>query len=134
MITSTLEEFKIKGYDELYQLYMDGELGVLEQRMPVVPKWEVGKDGTELQLIRKLLDRDPDNLWHVTFLDYGVDSYFKIAIVGLQIAKKFNEPVLEWVLTFGEDGIWQDAYQIDNPTHAKDGTMFGDLNVSDMED
>lgn len=133
MITSILKEFKISGYAELYQLYMEGELGSCEQRMPVIPKWVIGTDGNEQELIKRLLDRDPDNLWHVTYLDYGVDSYFKIAIVGLQISKKLTEPVTEYVLTFGEDGIWQDVYQIDNPTHAKDGTLFGDLNVSSME-
>jgi hypothetical protein len=109
---------------------MDGELGVIEQRMPEIEK---AKTGNQYDNIRALLDRDPDNLWHVVLIDFGVNSYFILTILGFYVSKEFNEPVKEYVLTFGEDGKWEDVYQIDNPSEPKDGTMFGDLNIGDIQ-
>jgi hypothetical protein len=125
MIVTPLKQFIVKSYDDVYSLYLEGELGVVEQRMPVVPKWVVGIDGTELDLINRLLDRDTDNLYNVV----QVMDFYHITILGFTIDKTFNEPVSRYELRFFEDGKWESVYQIDNPTHAKDGTVYGDLEI-----
>ncbi len=43
----------------------------------------------------------------------------------IEAIKEFNEPIMEYELRFGEDGKWENVYQIDNPTEPKDGTCYG---------
>jgi len=121
---------KVKSYSELYDKhYLQGELGVLEQRMQEnIPKERKSKKRTDMVLIRELLDRDTDNLYHVI----EVNGIFYITIVELVISKKFDDHNFEYVLLFGEDGKFENWYDEDDVSN--DACDLGALEVYDPSD
>lgn len=126
MVTSILKQFEVKDYNDLYNHYMNGNLGVIEQRIGVIPKWE-GND--DLELIKRLLEMDNDNLYSVSVIKRNKKDTFLISILGVGFVKKFNKPVCEYEMYFGEDGKFEHYYEIDEPTISKDGTLLGEVNI-----
>jgi hypothetical protein len=110
-------------------MYKDGELGLVDQRMPVdIPEMVAGDDGTDEELILNLLAQDPDNMYHVKFIDDSQDGYFEVSYMGFGLNKKFNEMVAEYDFNFGEDGIWEE-YRTPVDSEYKDASVIGDLQI-----
>lgn len=124
MIVENQKIIKVKSYSELYdKYYLKGELGVIQQRMfDDIPKERKTKKRTDMVLIRELLDKDTDNLYHVI----EVNGIFYITIVGVVISKNF-EGMFEYVLLFGEDGKFENWYDEDNVSN--DACGLGKLEV-----
>lgn len=129
MIAKILHTFSVRDFAELYQMYKDGELGLIEQRMSDdIVEQIAGDEGTDEELILNLLGQDPDNIYHVHFEDDSEDGYFVISYMGFGLNKKFNEMVVEYEFSFGEDGIWEE-YKTIFDNEYKDATNIGELNI-----
>jgi hypothetical protein len=110
-------------------MYKDNELGITEQRMPLdIPKRYAGDEGTDEELILDLLSKDPDNMYHVKFVDDRQDGYFVISYMGFGLNKKFDQQVSEYDFNFGEDGIWEN-FRKPNDDENYDASVIGELNV-----
>ena len=130
MVAENLKTFTVNGYYDLYRMYKDRLLGICDQRLPDdIPKWYVDEDGTDEELIIKLLEMDKDNLYHVCTIVSGTKWIFQITYLGVVIYKTFDDAKLNYELIFGEDGIWQSHYTFEEPEHAKDGSTLGELDV-----
>jgi hypothetical protein len=130
MVAENLNVFTVNGYYDLYRMYENDELGIYDQRLPDdIPKWYVGEDGTDEELIIKLLDMDTDNLYHVCTIVKGIELVFQITYLGFVIQKTFDDAKITYELMFGEDGIWQNYYTLEEPNHAKDGSTLGELDI-----
>ena len=129
MIANVLHTFSVRTYAELYEMYKNGELGLVEQRMPDdIPEQVAGNDGTDEELILNLLAQDPDNLYHVHFEDDNEDGYFVISYMGFGLNKKFNEIVAEYDFQFGEDGIWEE-FKSPVGEEYQDASVLGALTI-----
>jgi hypothetical protein len=129
MIAKVLHTFSVRNYAELYQMYKDGELGLVEQRIPEgIVEQVAGEDGTDEELILNLLAQDPDNMYHVHYEDDSEDGYFVISYMGFGLNKKFNEMVAEYDFMFGEDGIWEE-YRILFEEEYRDASVIGELTI-----
>ncbi len=129
MIAVVLKSFTVRNYAELYEMYKDGELGIVEQRMPEgIIEQVAGDDGTDEELILNLLAQDPDNMYHVHFEDDSEDGYFVISYMGFGLNKKFTEIVAEYDFMFGEDGIWEE-YKSPVEEDYQDASIIGDLTI-----
>jgi hypothetical protein len=129
MIAKVLHTFSVKDYAELYQMYKEGNLGILEQRLPLdIPEQVAGEQGTDEELILNLLAKDPDNMYHVKFIDDSQDGYFVISYMGFGLNKKFTEMVSEYDFNFGEDGIWEE-YRVLFDDDFKDASVIGVLEI-----
>jgi len=129
MIAKVLHSFSVKNYAELYEMYKDGELGLVDQRMPDdIPEQVAGDDGTDEELILNLLAQDPDNMYHVHFEDDSEDGFFVISYMGFGIHKRFNEMVSEYVFEFGEDGIWEE-FKSPVDCEYQDASVIGEVKV-----
>jgi hypothetical protein len=127
MVARVLDSFRVRTYDELYQKYLNDELGLVEQRMPVdIDKKVAGDDGTDEELIVDLLSKDPDNMYHVQFVDDNEDGYFLISYMGFGLNKKFTEIVAEYDFVFGEDGIWEE-FKSPVDDEYQDASIIGEL-------
>lgn len=129
MIAKVLHTFSVRDYAELYQMYKEKELGLVEQRIPEnIVEQIAGDEGTDEELIINLLAQDPDNMYHVKFIDDSEDGYFEISYMGFGLNKKFNQMVSEYDFMFGEDGIWEEFKKpLDDQYH--DASVIGDLNI-----
>jgi hypothetical protein len=129
MIARVLDTFSVRDYAELYEMYKNGELGIVEQRMPNdIDERIAGNEGTDEELILNLLSRDTDNMYHVHFEDDNEDGYFVISYLGFGLNKKFTEMVGEYNFEFGEDGVWEE-YKTPIDNEYKDATNIGELNI-----
>ena len=129
MIAKVLHSFTVTSYGELYEMYKNGELGLVEQRMPNdIPEQIAGDDGTDEELILNLLAQDPDNIYHVHFEDDSEDGYFVISYMGFGLNKKFNEIVAEYDFQFGEDGIWEE-FKSPVDDNYQDTSILGALTI-----
>lgn len=129
MIAKLLHTFSVRGYAELYEMYKNGGLGIVEQRMPDdILEQVAGDDGTDEELILNLLAQDPDNIYHVHFEDDNEDGYFVISYLGFGINKKFNEIVAEYDVIFGEDGIWEE-FKSPVDDNYQDASILGALTI-----
>jgi hypothetical protein len=129
MIAKVLHTFSVRDFAELYQMYKDGELGLVEQRMPNdIVEQIAGDEGTDEELILNLLAKDPDNIYHVHFVDDRQDGYFVISYMGFGLNKQFNQQVSEYDFNFGEDGIWEE-FKKPNDDEYFDASVIGELNV-----
>lgn len=129
MIAKVLHTFSVRNYAELYEMYKNGELGIVEQRMPDdIPEQVAGDDGTDEELILNLLAQDPDNIYHVHFEDDSEDGYFVISYMGFGLNKKFNEIVSEYDVIFGEDGIWEE-FKSPVDEEYQDASVLGALTI-----
>ena len=80
MIAKVLHTFSVRNFAELYKMYKDKELGLIEQRMPNnITERIAGDEGTDEELILDLLSKDTDNIYHVHFEDDHEDGYFVIS-------------------------------------------------------
>ena len=129
MIAKVLHTFQVRNYYELYRMYKDNELGIVEQRMPDdIVEQIAGDEGTDEELILNLLAKDPDNIYHIKFIDDSEDGYFEISYMGFGLNKKFTEMVAEYDFSFGEDGIWEDFKKpLDDEYY--DASVIGELKV-----
>jgi hypothetical protein len=110
-------------------MYKDGELGIVEQRMPDdIPEQVAGDEGTDEELILNLLAQDPDNMYHVKFIDDSEDGYFEISYMGFGLNKKFTEIVAEYDFQFGEDGIWEE-FKSPVEDDYQDASVIGELTI-----
>ncbi len=127
MVVGNQKIIKVKSYSELYDKhYLKGELCVIEQRMEEnIPKERKTKQRTDMVLIRELLEKDTDNLYHII----QVDKFFYITIVELVVSKKFDDHNFEYVLLFGEDGKFENWYDKDDVSN--DACHLGALEVYD---
>lgn len=133
MIAVVLKSFTVRDYAELYEMYKDGELGLVEQRMPDgIIEQVAGDDGTDEELILNLLAQDPDNMYHVHFEDDKEDGYFVISYMGFGLNKKFTEMVAEYDFMFGEDGIWEE-YKSPVEEDYQDASVIGELKIYQNE-
>jgi hypothetical protein len=133
MIAVVLKSFTVRNYAELYEMYKDGELGIVEQRMPEgIIEQVAGDDGTDEELILNLLAQDPDNMYHVHFEDDKEDGYFVISYMGFGLNKKFTEMVAEYDFMFGEDGIWEE-YKTPVDKDYQDASVIGELIIYQNE-
>lgn len=133
MIAVVLKSFTVRNYAELYEMYKDGELGIVAQRMPEgIIEQVAGDDGTDEELILNLLAQDPDNMYHVHFEDDKEDGYFVISYMGFGLNKKFTEIVAEYEFIFGEDGIWEE-YKSPVDEDYQDATLIGELTIYQNE-
>jgi hypothetical protein len=133
MIAVVLKSFTVRNYAELYEMYKDGELGIVEQRMPEgIIEQVAGDDGTDEELILNLLAQDPDNMYHVHFKDDKEDGYFVISYMGFGLNKKFTEMVAEYDFMFGEDGIWEE-YKTPVEEDYHDASVIGELTIYQNE-
>lgn len=129
MIAKVLHTFSVRGYSELYQMYKNGELGILEQRMPDnIVEQVAGDDGTDEELILNLLAQDPDNIYHVHYEDDKQDGYFVISYLGFGLNKKFTEMVAEYNIEFGENGIWEEYRRLFDFDY-QDASVIGELKI-----
>ncbi len=129
MIAKVLHTFSVRDYAELYEMYKDGELGIVEQRMPDdIPEQVAGDEGTDEELILNLLAQDPDNMYHVKFIDDSEDGYFEISYMGFGLNKKFTEIVAEYDFQFGEDGIWEE-FKSPVEDDYQDASVIGELTI-----
>jgi len=129
MVAKVLHTFSVKNYAELYQMYKEGDLGILEQRLPLdILEQVAGDEGTDEELILNLLAQDPDNMYHVKFIDDSQDGYFVISYMGFGLNKKFTEMVCEYDFNFGEDGIWEE-YKKPVDIEYRDASVIGDLKI-----
>jgi hypothetical protein len=129
MIAKVLHTFSVRDYAELYQMYKNGELGIVKQRIPQnIDEQVAGDEGTDEELILNLLAQDPDNMYHVKFIDDNEDGYFVISYLGFGLNKQFNEIVSEYNFEFGEDGIWEE-YKNATDDDYKDASVIGELEV-----
>jgi len=129
MIAKVLHTFSVRNYAELYEMYKNEELGIVEHRMPDdIPEQVVGDDGTDEELILNLLAQDPDNIYHVHFEDDSEDGYFVISYLGFGLNKKFNEMVAEYDFQFGEDGIWEE-FKSPVDEEYQDASVLGALTI-----
>lgn len=129
MIAVVLKSFTVRDYSELYEMYKNGELGIVEQRMPDdIPEMVAGNDGTDEELILNLLAQDPDNMYHVKFIDNSEDGYFEISYMGFGLNKKFTEIVAEYDFMFGEDGIWEE-FKSPVDDDYQDASVIGELTI-----
>lgn len=129
MIAKVLHTFSVRNYAELYEMYKDGELGIVEQRMPDdIPEQVAGDEGTDEELILNLLAQDPDNMYHVKFIDDSEDGYFEISYMGFGLNKKFTEIVAEYDFHFGEDGIWEE-FKSPVEDDYQDASVIGELTI-----
>jgi len=129
MIAKVLHTFTVRNYAELYQMYKNKELGIIEQRMPDdIVEQVAGEDGTDEELILNLLTQDPDNIYHVHFEDDSEDGYFVISYMGFGLNKKFTEMVAEYDFMFGEDGIWEEFRTLFGEEY-KDASVIGELTI-----
>jgi hypothetical protein len=129
MIAKVLHTFSVRDYAELYQMYKEKELGLVEQRIPEnIVEQIAGDEGTDEELIINLLAQDPDNMYHVKFIDDSEDGYFEISYMAFGLKKNFNELVSEYVFMFGEDGLWEEFKKpLDDQYH--DASVIGELNI-----
>jgi len=130
MVVGNQRVIKVKSFSELYdKYYLQGELGMIEQRMPEnIPKERKTKKRTDMVLIVELLNQDWDNLYHVV----EIDGFYYITIVELCISKKFDDHNFEYVLLFGEDGKFENWYDEDDVCN--DACGLGNLEVYDPSD
>jgi hypothetical protein len=129
MIAKVLHTFNVRNYAELYEMYKDGELGIVEQRMPDdIPEQVAGDEGTDEELILNLLAQDPDNMYHIKFIDDSEDGYFEISYMGFGLNKKFTEIVAEYDFQFGEDGIWEE-FKSPVEDDYQDASVIGELTI-----
>ena len=129
MIAKVLHTFTVRNFAELYQMYKDGELGLVEQRMPNdIVEQIAGDEGTDEELILNLLAQDPDNIYHVHFEDDSEDGYFVISYMGFGLNKKFTEMVSEYDFQFGEDGIWEE-FKSPVEDDYQDASVIGELKI-----
>jgi hypothetical protein len=129
MIAKVLHTFTVRNYAELYEMYKNKELGIIEQRMPDdIVEQVAGEDGTDEKLILNLLTQDPDNIYHVHFEDDSEDGYFVISYMGFGLNKKFTEMVAEYDFMFGEDGIWEEFRTLFGEEY-KDASVIGELTI-----
>ena len=104
MVVENLKQYTISSYDELYEMYLNKEIGIIEQSMPTdLIRKSTKKDGYEIDLIKSLLDTDKSNFYHVEI----IDNIFLITIIGFNITKSIGKD-LKYSLNMGEDGIWED--------------------------
>lgn len=129
MVAKVLHTFQVRDYAELYQMYKDNELGIVEQLMPddIIEK-VAGDEGTDEELILDLLSKDPDNMYHVKFIDDRQDGYFEISYMGFGLNKKFDQQVSEYDFTFGENGIWEE-FKKPNDDEYHDASVIGELEI-----
>jgi hypothetical protein len=129
MIAKVLHTFSVRDYAELYEMYKDGELGIVEQRMPEgIVEQVAGDEGTDEELILNLLAQDPDNMYHVNFIDDSEDGYFEISYMGFGLNKKFTEMVAEYDFQFGEDGVWEE-FKSPVDDNYEDASVIGELKI-----
>lgn len=120
MVLENLHQIKVSTYNELYDLYLEEQLGIIDQRIPNnLKRMDAGNDGTDEELIKSLLDADKDNFYHVQFVDVK-DGYFLITIIGFNITKSIGKD-LQYSLNMGENGVWEDFIDDKSYVH-KDGT------------
>tara|TARA_R110000782_G_scaffold21110_4_gene56929 strand:- start:9640 stop:10101 length:462 start_codon:yes stop_codon:yes gene_type:complete len=106
MVVENLKTFIVVDYKALWKLYKQEDICVLEQRLPEnLKKMKVGRDGTDEELIIKLLYTDTDNVYHVAKIECG----FKITILGFAVNVEIIEPVENVYLHYGEDGVWKEV-------------------------
>lgn len=133
MIAKVLHTFSVRNYAELYEMYKEGELGLVDQRMPEgIIEQVAGEDGTDEELILNLLAQDPDNMYHVHFEDDNEDGYFVISYMGFGLNKKFTEMVAEYEFSFGEDGKWEE-YRLLFDEDYRDASVIGELKIYQNE-
>ena len=114
-------------------MYKDGELGIVEQRMPEgIIEQVAGDEGTDEELILNLLAQDPDNMYHVHFEAESKDGYFVISYMGFGLNKKFTEMVAEYDFMFGEDGKWEE-YKTPVDEDYQDASVIGKLTIYQNE-
>lgn len=125
MVVGNQRVIKVKSYNKFYNLfYLKGELGMIEQRIPEdIPYERKTKKRTDLVRIVALLEQDTDNLYHVV----EIDGYFYITIIELCISKKFDDHKFEYVLLFGEDGVFETTYDENDVSNS--GYYLGDLEI-----
>jgi hypothetical protein len=129
MIAKVLDTFSVRNYAELYEMYKNGDLGIVEQRMPDnITERIAGDEGTDEELILELLSKDTDNIYHVHFEDDNEDGYFVISYLGFGLNKKFTEMVCEYDFSFGENGIWEE-YKSPIDSEYQDATIIGELKI-----
>jgi hypothetical protein len=129
MIAKVLHSFSVRDYAELYQMYKNEELGIIEQRMPLgIVEQVAGDEGTDEELILNLLAQDSDNMYHVKFIDDSQDGYFEISYMGFGLNKKFTKMVEEYNIEFGENGIWEE-YKNSVDEEYQDASVIGDLKI-----
>jgi len=129
MIAKVLDTFSVRNYAELYEMYKNGDLGIVEQRMPDnITERIAGDEGTDEEMILDLLSKDTDNIYHVHFEDDHQDGYFVISYLGFGLNKKFTEMVCEYDFSFGEDGIWEE-YKSPIDSEYQDATNIGELKI-----
>jgi hypothetical protein len=133
MVVEKLKVIEVNTYNELFDLYEQGELGCVEQRMPEnLKRFEPGEDGTDEELINSLLSMDTDNFYHVEFIDIR-DGFFRITIIGFTILKFLSEKVIAINISFGEDGLWQEAQENEDDENWIDGSLLGVIELSGIE-
>lgn len=129
MVAEVLNTFTVSDYAELYQMYKNKELGIVEQRMPDdIIEQIAGDEGTDEELIINLLSKDPDNMYHIKFIDGSKYGHFEISYMGFGLNKQFNQQVSEYDFNFGEDGIWEN-FKKPNDDEYYDASVIGGLNV-----
>jgi hypothetical protein len=83
MVAEKNKSNEVNNYDELFEMYKNGELGSVEQRLPNnLIRLKAGQDGDDEELINSLLSMDTDNLYHVEFIDTR-DRYFELQYLAL---------------------------------------------------
>lgn len=126
MVVNNLEKIIVGSYNELYELYLSGSLGVVQQRIVSnLKKLSVGKDGTDEELIKSLLDADKGNFYHLM----SINNVYLITIIGFNITKTMKLPTIAPIslsINFGESGVWED-YQGQSEPEWKDAGKLGKL-------
>lgn len=109
MVVENLISYIVADYNALWELYKNEKLGKLEQRIPEnLKKMKVGKDGTDEELIIRLLTMDDDNVYHVAKIEGG----FRITIILFSINVEIfetTEKIDKVYINYGEDGIWKEV-------------------------
>lgn len=129
MVAERLRIIKVNSYYELYELYEQGELGCVEQRMPYnLKRFKTDVDGSDYDLIVSLLSMDTDNFYTV---QKTIDKFI-ITIIGFTILKFLSEKVIAINITFGEDGVWQEAQMSEDDETWTDGSVLGAIEISGL--
>lgn len=127
MVVENLHQFKVDTYNDLYEMYLNGQLGITDQRMPTgLRRMNTKTDGSDEDLIKSLLDADKDNFYHVQFVPVqnGKD-FFLITIIGFNITKCIGKD-LQYSLNMGEDGVWEDMVDENSYVHADGSKEWSD--------
>lgn len=115
MVVENLRVFKVKSYKQLFKMYQNDELGIIEQRMPNnLQPLKPSETLSELECIQSLLETDYDFPYHV----YFDGKKYIITILGFNISKVIDDK--KQLIQFGEDGIWQEEAEIKEGDNEED--------------